>query len=443
MRDRIPMLWRKVRRRTHGGDSRIGIALARSGFFVAVLSLCVLTTFRAFSAPACEAPDSWPLGDHPGEFAIAGKPPFQVPGGWDPAFFPKHQSKKDALTKQVDTYHVGLPGSSRPSDLKTWTGSCKWNQSNLASSGMPTISLDGDDGKGKIDQVFLVAGYNMQGCTVWLDAGVKVAVWGSSFKDIRIGGAVEGVWIVDSLIDVDAAMKAPFRGGENSSSCKTHVLYSEQMGGLDVGKAHNMTYYRNHLHGSMKIDEGHADGLQINSSSQCAFIFENNVDFLFRMTNRALFLQNSNPMGIHNTWVVNNLISGGANSMNICGKTSDGAPRFGPCENSVICGNRTLADDFNVSWANPKKDKTKEAPLVINGGDGIIGDHYRENNGFYTGKAHRTTVKDNEGDVHTISNGRPVPASSKSEIDHRVAQMENWVRAIRAAAGHGPGASPE
>jgi hypothetical protein len=109
---------------------------------------------------------------------------------------------------------------------------------------------------------------------------------------------------------------------------------------------------------------------------------------------------------------------------------------------SIVCGNRILAADFNVSWASPKNDKTKGAPLKIDRGDGIEGDHYQENNGFYTGKRHRTTVKDNEGDVHTIPDARAVPATSRSKIDNRVALIETWVLEIRTAAGAAPNLRP-
>ena len=70
-----------------------------------------------------------------------------------------------------------------PNDLKTWVGECNWNLATFAEAGMPTISLSKEDGTGTIDQVQLVAGYNMQGCTIWLESGVKLAVWGSAFND--------------------------------------------------------------------------------------------------------------------------------------------------------------------------------------------------------------------------------------------------------------------
>lgn len=401
-----------------------------------LMCLLILAPIQSIAAPACEPPAAWPLGDHRGEFAQAGTGVFQTQGGWDPSYFSKHQGLKDALTEDIQTYHVGLPESSSVSGLKPWHGSCNWSQASLNAAGMPTISLLDETG-GTINQVYLVAGYNMRGCTVLLQTGVKVAVWGSAFKDIRTSGPSGGVWIVDSLIDADTSKKGPFRGGEQNSTCRTHVMYSEQLGGLDVGKTHNMTYYRNHLHGSMKVDGGHADGLQINSSSQCAFIFENNVDFLFRMTNRAIFLANSNPGGIRNTWVVNNLVSGGANTIAMCLKTADNAPRFGVCEDSIVCGNRTLADNGNVSWASPGNDESSQGPMRLMLGDGIVGDHYRENNGFYDGRQHRTTVRDNEGDSHSLSNGQVVPASSKASINSRVSILETWTSQIRAGAGGG------
>ena len=392
----------------------------------------------AAAAPACQAPESWPLGNHEGEIALSGNRRVTTQG-WDPAFFPEkgHQPLKDALTSGVRTYEVGLPGTAEPSDLKPWTGSCDWTNAALEEAGMPKISLTAESGTGRINDVYLVKGYNVQGCTVYLEAGVKVAVWGSAFKDIRTNAPSAGVWIVDSLIDQDPGEKGAFRGGETNATCKTHVMYSEQMGGLDVGKTHNMTYYRNHLHGSMKIDDGHADGLQINANSDCAFIYENNVEFLFRMTNRPLFLQNSNPGGIHNTWIVNNLISGGANCIDLCGKTSDNAPRFGPCTNTIVCGNRCLGADDNVSWANPTPDTTSSA-AVLNQGDGVSGYHYRENNGFLAGTVHKTSVLDSEGDRQTFASTPAVPAQNKGEVDRRIALLETWTSEIRSAAGGSP-----
>ena len=68
--------------------------------------------------------------------------------------------------------------------------------------------------------------------------------------------------------------------------------------------------------------------------------FENNLDFLFRMTNQAAFLMNSNPDGNWNTWFVNNLVGGGGRSFSICnaddGKCSSG--RVGDCGEVVIIG---------------------------------------------------------------------------------------------------------
>jgi hypothetical protein len=429
----------------HG--SRRGSILGRS-FVASLVCLLVFAPVQSMAANSCEPPSAWPLSNGVVDIAVrdSGGIRFRKTSGWDPAYFTgtssdsgrNHQAWKDKLTSGISTYHVGLSGSpGAPSDRTRWTGSNYLNDSAL--SAFPTISLS--DGKGgTINGVRLVSGYNFQDSTIYLQTGVKVAFHDSAFSDIRHNGPTGGTWIIDSMVDASNTGKGPFRGGEQNSECRTHVMYSELSGGLDSGKAHNMTYYRNHIHGAIKANDGHADGLQINSSSSCAFLYENNIDFLFRMTNQPVFLQNSNPGGIRNTWVVNNLLAGGNQVIDFCGKKYD-PDRYGPCVDSVICGNRALGENGKASWASPGADKTN-AVASFNAGDGSSGNHYRENNGFLSGTTHAVSIVDEDGDQHSMRSSPAAPSATKAQVNARISLIETWATQIRDAAGGVSSSSP-
>ncbi len=390
--------------------------------------LVVLNATPAISAPACTAPTAWPLGHHVGEVAMSGNR-IVATQGWDPAFFPDkgHQPLKDALTDGIGTYRVGLPGLARTEGPEA--------VGRAAASGATPASRGGH-AEG-VDDTAMAAGRRTMSisspattCRTARCISRRASRSRSGDRPSRISARTlrrSGVWIVDSLIDVRTARRRERSAAARRITCKTHVMYSEQMGGLDVGKAHNMTYYRNHLHGSMKVDDGHADGLQINASSDCAFIFENNVEFLFRMTNRALFLQNSNPGGIHNTWIVNNVISGGANCINLCEKEVGQRSPLWP-----------VHQHDRVRKSLPRRRRQRQLGKSDAGHErgcsraDLRRQHFRDittekSNGFISGddgNAH--TVRDSEGDTAELLEHRGCAGAVQER--HREARrlMETW-----------------
>lgn len=422
----------------------------------ALVACLAFAAGAAQAETACTPPTSWPLGHHVGEFAINNDPGTQLvtSSGWDPAYFPAraksgftHQALKTALITGVQTYQVGLVGANEPNDLSAWSGSCNLSNASLAAAGATTISLTAEGG-GTTSGVYLIDSKNFYGCgTVNLETGVLVAFYNSALRDLEFNGTIGGMWMVDSLVDVDnsdgagSVPRGSFIGGEQNStgSLMAHVMYSEMLGGRDSSKTHNMSFYRSHAHAVIKTGDEHVDGFQINSRSEYAFLYENNIEMLFRHTNRPVFLQNSNSNGIHDTWVVNNLISGGSAAIDTCNKTSDNAPRYGECENTVICGNRALAANQNVSWASPSTDNSS-GTWTINGGDGIIGTHERENNCFYNGTDGNitTSILDNEDGTMSCGGEIAVSVASKNAVNAKVTLLETWATEIRAAAGAGP-----
>lgn len=430
--------------------------------------LLVLLPVEALAAAACTSPDSWPLGDQVIQFPISNGN-FVTSTGWDPAFVVGYDDEKDTLTTGISTYHVGLPVGTDAETLPHWPGEGNMTAASLATADANDWATIIPGGlTGVTGTVYLIEGYRFESVSVDLSPGVNVAFWGSSFlSDVSADtGATGHFFFVDSFFnrpletrqgectDADGNIVAPpcpqrgfLTGGQvntgtpsaadtfSTDSIKWHVLYSEVVGGGDAAKAHNVGAYRNHLHGVEKIGDFHTDGMQINSSSGGTFLFENNVEVTYRHTNAALFLQNSHSDGIHDTFVVNNLLSGGGVVMSTCGKDGSKPNRHGPCIDSAICGNRVLGDNGNVSWASPSNDLSGP-PFSLNGGTLISGSHYRELNRFYSGASGvQTSITDNEGGAHSLTSTPSLPTALKTQIDTYVALHETWASEIRTAAG--------
>jgi len=450
-----------------------------------ILALLLLPTiaFAQATGPAfdaCQPPGQWPRGTEDVDFFYSNQSvsdtPIKTGGGWDPAYRtpsnPAHQTNKTLLTDSVPTYTVGLLS---PGSLTAWPYSFDVTNAILSDapesdSRISQITLT-DEGT-----VYLVKDYDFSGSLMRTQPGLTMVCYNCKFQDIRQDqtGGHDFFAIVDSLVDIppdNPTALGPFRGGQTLDDCNTVVAYSEIAGGRDGGKAHGMTYYRNHIHGMMKPlpecvggtndgkvcstnadcggggtcpDGVHADGIQINSSSVCSQAIENNIEMLFRQTNWPIFWQNSNSNGTDNMWAVNNLISGGQGSIGMCSK--DPSNRFGPCGDIAVCGNATLAGNGNASWANPGADTSQNVTSFLSGtiqdmpGETNVR-YFGPGNGFWGPSGFLTTITDNEGDSHTWPGSSKgdgeVPATgphSQAAIETRVAQLETWVAEIRAAA---------
>ena len=422
-----------------------------------LIFLLIFAPFQGM-ADTCDPPGMWPIGHEDFEFADGEGTIYAHPGGgFDDTHHQNlkaHEPLKEGLTQNIRTFQVGLPGTTVADDLTPWPAgaSCNWTITKLNNAGVPKISITADPLQPGVDttDVFFVNGYDLRDCTVYIKDDVKIVIYGSAFTDLRMDGNPASVWIIDSLIDQVAGSKGPLRGMEANylQGCTTHVLHSEMIGGLDSSKVHNAEFYKNHFHGSMNVDAGHNDALQINGPSHCALILKNNVDFLFRQTNAPMILANAAEAGIVNTRVVGNLIGGGNLAISHCSKDyweSDGVTendRFGLCINSTICGNSILGAAGNASWAGGGGDETKQFPLRLQGGTGfdfttataIFGDHFQENNYFFDGTEYTTSIVDNDGDVHTITDGLLTTQTERDSIDDREELFNTWIDEARAAA---------